>query len=89
MAVDADSGLAQTARGTSDRMADVIECNSVLLEQKTVVFADAGYLGADKRADAKAERAMACDHASEPAQKARRSKQSRRRTHGQNREVQG
>ena len=51
--VDADSGLVHTVRGTADHVADVIEGNALLHGEETVVFADAGYQGADKRPDAK------------------------------------
>ena len=52
--VDADSGLVHTVRGTPANVNDVIEGNSLLHGEETVVFADAGYQGADKRPDAKA-----------------------------------
>ena len=52
--VDADSGLVHTVRGTAGHVADVTEGNSLLHGDETVVFADAGYQGADKRPDAKA-----------------------------------
>ena len=52
--VDADSGLVHTVRGTASHVADVTEGNSLLHGEETVVFADAGYQGADKRLDAKA-----------------------------------
>ena len=52
--VDADSGLVHTVRGTAGHAADVTEGNSLLHGEETVVFADAGYQGADKRLDAKA-----------------------------------
>ena len=51
--VDADSGLVHTVRGTAGHVADVTEGNSLLHGEETVVFADAGYQGADKRLDAK------------------------------------
>ena len=51
--VDADSGLVHTVRGTAGYEADVTKDNSLLDGEKTVVFADAGYQGADKRLDAK------------------------------------
>ena len=51
--VHADSGLAQTVRGTAGHVNDVVEANSLLHGQKTDVFADAGYQGAHKRPDAK------------------------------------
>ena len=50
--VDADSGLMHTARGTAGHVADVTEGNSLLHGEETVVFADVGYQGADKRLDA-------------------------------------
>ena len=52
--VDADSGLVHTVRGTAANVNDVVEGNSLLHGGETVVFADAGYQGADKRPDAKA-----------------------------------
>ena len=51
--VDADSGLVHTVRGTASHVADVTEGNALLHGDETVVFADAGYQGADKRLDAK------------------------------------
>jgi IS5 family transposase len=53
--VDADSGLVHTVRGTSGNVADVTEGNSLLHGQESDVFGDAGYQGADKRPDAKAD----------------------------------
>ena len=50
--VDADSGLVHTVRGTAGHVADVTEGSSLLHGEETVVFADAGYQGANKRADA-------------------------------------
>ena len=50
---DADSGLVHTVRCTWGNVADVTEANSLLHGQEADVFADAGYQGADKRADAK------------------------------------
>ena len=52
--VDADSGLVHTVRGTAGHAADATQSNSLLHNEETVVFADAGYQGADKRPDAKA-----------------------------------
>ena len=52
--VDAASGLVHTVRGTAGHVADVTEGNSLLHGEETVVFADAGYQGADKQLDAKA-----------------------------------
>lgn len=51
--VDADSGLVHTVRGAAGHVADVTEGNSLLHGEETVDFADAGYQGADKRADAR------------------------------------
>jgi IS5 family transposase len=53
--VDADSGLVHTVRGTAGHVNDVVEANSLLHGQETYVFADAGYRGAHKRPDAKAD----------------------------------
>ena len=50
--VDADSGLVHTVSGTAGHVGDVTEGNSLLHGDETVVFADAGYQGADKRPDA-------------------------------------
>ena len=55
IAVDADSGLVHTVRGTAGHVADVTQGNSLLHGEEAFVFADAGYQGADKRADAKPE----------------------------------
>lgn len=53
--VDANSGLVHTVRGTTGNVADVTEGNSMLRGEETEVFGDAGYQGADKRADAQKE----------------------------------
>ena len=53
--VDADSGLVHTVRGTAANVNDVVEGNSLLHGDETVVFADAGYQGEAQRADAQAE----------------------------------
>ena len=50
--VDADSGLVHSVRGTAGHVADVTEGGSLLHGEEAVVFADAGYQGADKRPDA-------------------------------------
>ena len=50
--VDADSGLVHSVRGTAGRVADVTEGSNMLNGEEAVVFADAGYQGADKRPDA-------------------------------------
>ena len=52
--VDADSGLMHTVRAAAVHVADVTEGNSLLHGEETVVFADVGYQGADRRLDAKA-----------------------------------
>lgn len=49
--VDADSGLVHTVRGTAANVSDVVEANSLLHGQESDGYADAGYLGADKRPD--------------------------------------
>ena len=51
--VDAESGLVHTVRGTSGNVNDVVEGNALLHGQESEVFADAGYQGAHKRADAR------------------------------------
>ena len=53
--VDADSSLVHTVRGTAATVNDVVEGNSLLHGDETVVFADASYQGADKRPDAHAD----------------------------------
>lgn len=49
-----NSGV-HTVRGTAGHVNDVVEANSLLHGQETDVFADAGYQGAHKRPDAKAD----------------------------------
>ena len=39
-------------QGTAGNVNDVVEANSLLHGEETVVFTDAGYQGADKRPDA-------------------------------------
>ena len=51
---DAESGLVHTVRGTAAHVHDVTEGNDLLQGQEKDVFADAGYQGADKRANAQA-----------------------------------
>ena len=51
--VDAESGLVHTVTGTPANVNDVVEANSLLHGDERDVFADAGYQGAHKRADAK------------------------------------
>ena len=51
--VDAESGLVHTVRGTAGSVNDVVEANSLLHGQETQAWADAGYQGAGKRADAR------------------------------------
>ena len=53
IALDADSGLVHTVRGTAGHVADVTEGSGLLHGEETAVFADADYQGADKRPDAK------------------------------------
>ena len=51
--VDAESGLVHTVRGTAGNVSDVVEANALLHGEESEVFADAGYQGAHKRADAR------------------------------------
>ncbi|MEK8032246.1 IS5 family transposase [Ideonella sp. DXS29W] len=53
--VDAESGLVHTVRGTCGSVNDVVEANSLLHGQETDAFGDAGYQGASKRPDARAD----------------------------------
>jgi len=53
--VDAESGLVHTVRTTAGNVNDVVEANSLLHGEETDAFADAGYQGANKRPEAKAE----------------------------------
>jgi len=50
--VDADSGLVHTVIGTAANVNDVTQGHGLLHGEETVVFADAGYLGANKRLEA-------------------------------------
>ncbi|TAG44212.1 MAG: IS5 family transposase [Betaproteobacteria bacterium] len=50
--VDADSGLVHTVIGTAANVNDVTQGNALLHGDEQVVFADAGYQGAPKRAEA-------------------------------------
>jgi IS5 family transposase len=50
--VDADSGLVHTVIGTAANVHDVTQGHKLLHGEETVVFADAGYQGADKRPEA-------------------------------------
>ena len=50
--VDADSGLVHTVIGTAANVNDVTQGHGLLHGEESVVFADAGYLGARKRAEA-------------------------------------
>ena len=47
--VDAESGLVHTVRGTSGNVSDIAEANSLLHDQETLSFGDAGYQGIEKR----------------------------------------
>ncbi len=49
---DAQSGLVHTVRGTAANVCDVVEANSLLHGEESDAFGDAGYQGAQKRADA-------------------------------------
>lgn len=50
--VDADSGLVHSVIGTAANVNDVTQGHSLLHGEEAVVFADAGYQGADKRTEA-------------------------------------
>ena len=50
--VDADSGLVHTVIGTAANINDVTQGHALLHGEKEIVFADAGYQGAAKRAEA-------------------------------------
>ena len=50
--VDADSGLVHTVIGTAANVHDVTQGHGLLHGEESVVFADAGYRGADKREEA-------------------------------------
>ena len=50
--VDAESGLVHTVIGTAANVNDVTQGHALLHGEETVVFADAGYQGAAKRAEA-------------------------------------
>ena len=47
--VDADSGLVHTVTGTAAHVGDVTQAHALLHGEETVVFADAGYQGIEKR----------------------------------------
>lgn len=50
--VDADSGLVHTVIGTAANVNDVTQGHGLLHGEEQVIFADAGYQGADKREEA-------------------------------------
>ena len=49
--VDAQSGLVHTVTGTAANVADIAQTHALLHGQEKVVYADAGYLGIEKRAE--------------------------------------
>jgi len=51
--VDAESGLVHSLTATAANVADVTETSQLLHGEEKVVFADAGYIGADKRDELK------------------------------------
>lgn len=51
--VDTGFGLVHSMRGTAGNVADISEGNTLLHGSESVVFADAGYQGIEKRPDAK------------------------------------
>ena len=50
--MDAESGLVHTVIGTAANVNDVTQGHGLLQGEETMVFADAGYLGAGKRPEA-------------------------------------
>ncbi len=54
--VDADSGLVHTVTATAANVADIARLGEVLHGDEEVVFADAGYTGAEKREELKERR---------------------------------
>lgn len=54
--VDRDSGLVHTVVTTSANVSDVTQTHALLHGKEKVVFADAGYTGADKREELKGKR---------------------------------
>jgi IS5 family transposase len=53
--VDAESGLVHTVKATAANASDVTEANALLHGEESDAFGDAGYQGAHKRADARAD----------------------------------
>ena len=53
--VGADPGLVHTVRGAAGSVNDVVEVSTLLHGEETEAWGDAGYLGADKRPDAKSK----------------------------------
>jgi transposase, IS5 family len=51
--VDAESGLVHSVTGTAANVADLTETGKLLHGEEQTVFADAGYIGADKREELK------------------------------------
>jgi transposase, IS5 family len=49
LGVDADSGLAHTLRVTAANVADIAQTHLLLHGQEQIVYADAGYVGVEKR----------------------------------------
>ena len=49
--VDAQSGLVHSVTGTAANVADIAQTHALLHGQEKVVYADAGYLGIEKRAE--------------------------------------
>ena len=51
LGVDAHSGLVHTVTGTAANVADIAQTHALLHGEEKEVYADAGYLGVEKRAD--------------------------------------
>jgi transposase, IS5 family len=60
---DAESGLVHTVRGTSGKVSDVTEGNSLLHGQERVGFGDAGYQGIENASRRERRCHLACGHA--------------------------
>src|SRR5258705_257161 len=51
--LDAESGLVHSVIGTAANVADVTQAHDLLHGEEKVVFGDAGYIGVDKRPEAR------------------------------------
>ena len=53
--VDAGSGLVHTLTGTAANVADIAQTHELLHGEEKAIYADAGYIGADKREEVQAQ----------------------------------